>query len=189
MGNNKKHKILIVDDSDDIRETYVQIFKQRGFEVIAAKDGIEGVDLATKLMPDVILTGIVMPRMDGFKLISTLRDNVDTSSIPIAIISHLGREEDRRKAKEAGIENFIVQGTMTPIEVIEKIENLIHSNNSYKLSFDPYAWDAPRLAEKLGSKNFNCPNCGGKMVLEVIPKKEGKGLDAALKCPKCDYSF
>jgi CheY-like chemotaxis protein/predicted RNA-binding Zn-ribbon protein involved in translation (DUF1610 family) len=186
MTEEKKPKILIADDNDIIRETYVQVFRQKGFEVISAVDGIEGVDLATKEIPDVILTGIVMPRMDGFQLIATLGESVQTKEIPIAILSHLGREEDRRKARELGIREFIVQGSASVNEVVEKIKSLIRSSGHFLLSFDPYAWDAPSLAKTLPNKNFNCPECGEKLVLELTSKTEGKGYDAALKCPHCD---
>lgn len=187
--NEKKPKILIVDDNDVVRETYVQVFSQKGFDVISAVDGIEGADFATKEIPDVILTGIVMPRMDGFQLIRTLQENVQTKEIPIAILSHLGREEDRKKAQELGIKEFIVQGTSSVNEIVEKIRSLMKSGESFRLSFDPYAWDAPRLAMTLQSKSFNCPSCQQKMILEVAPKTEGTGYNAVLKCPKCDYSL
>ena len=180
------YKILVVDDDDIIRETYRQVFQEHGFESISAKDGVEGIDLATKEKFDVILTGIIMPRMDGFQHISALRENVDTKDIPVAIISHLGREEDRRKSKEMGIENFIVQGTMTPREVVDKMKSLIASGSAFQLGFDYSAWDAPALAKKIDLPGFECPSCRNKMILELTPKPDGKGFDAFFKCPKCD---
>lgn len=186
MTDEKKYKVLIVDDDDIMRETYLQVFGEHGFEAVGAKDGVEGIDIATKTSPDAILTGIIMPRMDGFQLISTLRENVSTKDIPIAINSHLGREEDRRRAKEMGIENFIVQGTMTPREVVDKLKKLIASGSSFQIGFDYSGWDAPALAKKLGFSGFECPSCRNKMLLELTPKAEEKGFDAFLKCPKCD---
>lgn len=183
------YKILIVDDDDIIRETYAQIFRQKSAEVLIAKDGVEGLDVATKENPDVIMMGIIMPRMDGFQLIKALRENVQTSEIPIAILSHLGREEDRKKAEELGITNFIVQGTMTPNEIVDKIKGLTQAGNVFKLSFDPYAWDAPRLGKLIGNDKFSCPSCNEKIIIEVTTKKEGRGFDGILKCPKCDYSL
>lgn len=188
MADEKQLRILIVDDDDIIRETYLQVFGERGFETIGAKDGVEGIDLATKERPDVILTGIIMPRMDGFQLISALRENVDTKDIPIAIISHLGREEDRKRAADLGIVNFIVQGSMTPREVVEKVKNQIASANAFRIGFDYSGWDAPALAQKFNLQNFECPNCRNKMILELFPKIEGKGFDAFIKCPKCDLA-
>jgi DNA-binding response OmpR family regulator len=185
---SNNYKVLIVDDDDVIRETYVQIFKQKKAEVISAIDGVEGLDLATKEMPDVIMTGIIMPRMDGFQLIKALRENVQTSEIPIVILSHLGREEDRKKAEDLGIVNFIVQGSVTPNELVDRVKNLTHASGSFKLSFDPYAWDAPSLAKTLEGKSLNCPNCQEKLIMEMTAKKDGRGFDGILKCPKCDYS-
>lgn len=189
MADQKKFKILVVDDDDIIRETYLQVFQEHGFEGAGAKDGVEGIDLATKENFDVILTGIIMPRMDGFQLISALRENIDTKDIPIAIISHLGREEDRKKAEELGIGDFIVQGTMTPREVADKMKSLIAAQNSFKLGFDYAGWDALTLAKKMNLQGFECPNCHNKMILELTPKIEGKGFDAFFKCPKCDLNL
>jgi CheY-like chemotaxis protein len=186
MSENN-YKVLVVDDDDIIRETYLQIFKQKGFNVVGAKDGVEGVDLATKEMPNIILTGIIMPRMDGFQLISTLKENIQTKEIPIAIISHLGREEDRKKAQDMGIENFIVQGSMTPIEIVDKLRSLVEHSITFKVSVDPYGWDAPRLAKQAGLQGLTCPNCKGKLLLELSPKKEDTGFDATLKCANCDF--
>jgi CheY-like chemotaxis protein len=186
MNDQKKLRILIVDDDDIVRETYLQVFTQHGFETTGAKDGVEGIDLATKESFDVIMTGIIMPRMDGFQLIAALRENVDTKDVPVAIISHLGREEDRQKAKEMGIDHFIVQGSMTPREVVDKLKSLVSSGSSFQLGIDYFAWDAPMLGKKIETPGFECPNCMNKMILELTPKAEGKGFDAFFKCPKCD---
>ncbi len=187
MENGKKLKILIVDDDDIIRDTYVQVFKQKGFDVLEAADGLEGVDVATKENPDVILTGIIMPRMDGFGLIKTLRENVDTKKIPVAILSHLGREEDRKKAREFGISEFMIQGAVTANEIVKRVKNLTHSKpeDSYRISFDSNAWDAPRLAATLSKKSFKCPVCQSLMLLELRPKAEETRFDASFRCPRC----
>lgn len=189
MAEEKKFKILVVDDDDIIRETYLQVFQERGFEATGAKDGVEGIDLATKNSFDAILTGIIMPRMDGFQLIGALRENVDTKDISIAIISHLGREEDRKRAKEMGIENFIVQGSMTPREVVDRLKSQISSSNSFKIGFDYFGWDAPTLAKKMNLPNFECPACRNKVILELAPKADEKGFDAFFKCPRCDLNL
>jgi CheY-like chemotaxis protein/predicted RNA-binding Zn-ribbon protein involved in translation (DUF1610 family) len=189
MNEEQSHKILIVDDDDIIRETYVQVFRDHGFDVTSAKDGVEGLDLATKNKFDVILTGIIMPRMDGFQMISALRENVDTKDVPVAINSHLGREEDRQKAQELGIQNFIVQGSMTPREVADKLKSLIASGSSFQIGIDYNAWDAPMIAKKYNLPNFECPNCKNKMIFEITPKAEGRGFDAYFKCPKCDLNL
>ncbi|MFH0930011.1 MAG: response regulator [Candidatus Moraniibacteriota bacterium] len=189
MTDEKKFKIIIVDDDDIVRETYHQVFSEHGFEATEAKDGVEGIDLISKGSFDVIMTGIIMPRMDGFQLISALRENIDTKDVPIAIISHLGREEDRKRAKELDIDAFIVQGSMTPREVVNRVKNLISASSSFQIGFDYFGWSAPALAKKMGLPGFECPNCHSKIILELTPKIEGKGLDASFRCPKCDLNL
>jgi DNA-binding response OmpR family regulator len=189
MADENKLKILIVDDDNIVRETYIQVFNGHGFEAIGAKDGIEGIDIASKEKLDVIMTGIIMPRMDGFHLIATLRENIDTKDVPIAIISHLGREEDRKRAKELGIDNFILQGSMTPREVVDRVKNMIAASSSYQIGFDCFGWGAPALAKKMDLPGFECPSCQSKMILELTPKTAGRGFDASFRCPKCDLNL
>ena len=61
-------KMLLVDDDVDTQSLYAEVFRAAGFEVREAKDGLEGLDMATAERPDVVFTGIIMPRMDGFAL-------------------------------------------------------------------------------------------------------------------------
>jgi len=66
-------KIIIVDDDDETRTAYAEIFRNKGFKVLEARDGVEGLDIATSEEGiDAIFTGIVMPRMDGFQMIEAL---------------------------------------------------------------------------------------------------------------------
>ncbi len=184
---NKKIKILVVDDDDLMRETYVEVFKQKSFEVIEAIDGLEGLDKATQEIPDVIFTGIMMPKMDGFSLKEALAKNVVTASIPVVMSSHMGREEDRERANQLGVKEFIVKGMITPNQVVTKIKNLF-SAGEYKIKFYTEDLDAQRLSEDLGlSSNFGCPQCSQEMVLALnIENKEKHQFSAQLICPNCD---
>ncbi|MFA6160338.1 MAG: response regulator [Parcubacteria group bacterium] len=183
---DKKIKILIVDDDEIVRGTYADIFRQEGFEVSEAVDGLDGMDKATKEIPDIIFTGIIMPRMDGFSLKESLAKNVNTSSIPVMMLSHMGREEDRIKAQELGIRNFIVQGMITPKQVLELVRN-IFGNGAYRVKFNTIEMDAPRLSKDFGyGENFVCPSCGGEMSmnLEILDASK-KEFKAKFVCPKC----
>lgn len=89
---NKTKKILLVDDDEMIRGIYSEVFRNNGFEVEEARDGLEGLEKARSIIPDIIFTGIIMPKMEGFDLMEALKKNVATSQIPVFISSHLGRE-------------------------------------------------------------------------------------------------
>lgn len=138
--------ILIVDDDEDSRHFYREVFKKAGFSVLVAADGLEGLDVAMRERPDLIFTGIIMPRMDGFELIKNLRTNVGTTDIPVIMFSHLGREEDKRRAQDLGVRDFIVKSIVPPNEVVSRINLIVGGQTAYRLSFDPAGGDAARLA-------------------------------------------
>lgn len=179
-------KILIVDDDENAREIYAEVFKRAEFEVLEAIDGLEGLDKATKEIPDIIFTGIIMPRMDGFALKDALAKNVATANIPVVMSSHMGREEDRIKAEEMGIRDFIVQGMVSPKEVVEKIKTLFFSGD-YKIKFNPNEMDAFRLAEDLGINSaFKCSKCQNEMILSVkISDANAKQISGKFVCLNC----
>ncbi|NTV41385.1 MAG: response regulator [Candidatus Moranbacteria bacterium] len=185
----KLKKIIIVDDDIELREIYAEIFQNNNFEVLQACDGVEGLDLVTKELPDIIFTGIVMPRMDGFSMIEALQKNVATSNIPVVISSHMGREEDRIKAGSLGVKDFIIRGTTVPIEVLDRI-NVILLNKAeveHKLDFDAFSADAQKLNKEINAKEgFKCLNCDEKLSLSLQFNLPMDGsLKARFICPKC----
>lgn len=120
-----KMKILVVDDDKEQKDLFVEIFKDKGYEVISAEDGLEGLAVALKQMPSLVFTGIIMPRMDGFEFIRNLRNNVTTAHTPVIMFSHLGREEDREKANQLTGVEFFVKGVDHPTNILKKVEELI----------------------------------------------------------------
>lgn len=118
-------KILVVDDDIAQRDFYIEFFKQKGFEVLSAEDGLAGLEKALKEKPDLVFTGIIMPRMDGFELIKNLRTNAVTAKTPVILFSHLGREEDRVKAEKLPGVVFMIKGMDGPKVILEKIQELI----------------------------------------------------------------
>jgi CheY-like chemotaxis protein len=190
MTTKNSKKILIVDDHEETRETYVNLFKRGGFEVIEAKDGIEGLDRATSEEGiDAIFTGIVMPRMDGFQMIEALKKNTATSGIPVFMNSHLGREDDREKALDMGLKDFIVRGMTPPSEIVKKILYQI-GNRSYMIKVDPFEMDGQQLIQDLNlPDDLICDNCGSGLSIKLNYQNEEDGFHAKLTCPSCNKRF
>jgi PleD family two-component response regulator len=184
--SDKKFKILIVDDDGDIRSMYAQVFKKNGFEVEEAVDGLNGLDRASKNIPDIIFTGIIMPRMDGFDFMNSLKKNVATSKIPIIISSHIGREEDRKKAMEMGAKDFIVKTMNTPNEIVERVKRMLNPN-VYKLKISETELDGKRLIGDLGLGNeLKCKSCGEGLLFSVEKiNSNDKYFRTEIVCPKC----
>lgn len=182
----KNYKILIVDDDDETRETYTEKFKEAGFTVFTAKDGLEGFDAVSKNIPDLIFTGIIMPRMSGFDLIEALKKNVRTAHIPVVISSHLGRQEDLKRARELGAFDFILKGEVPLTQVVDRVERVLGKRFIYQVGAEKDKYDIHALAQILGANTeFTCPDDGSDLVLniEYFPNKKSFSINAV--CPVC----
>lgn len=164
----------MIDDDVDARGVYADVFrKERCEDVREANDGLEGLEMANQIVPDIIVSGIIMPRMDGFQLVENLQKNVATADIPVVFLSHLGREEDESRAKSLGVRDFIVQSMVSPIEGVNRIKNILE-NKEYCVNIDSHSLDAERLTKELGiDENFKTPD-GGKWVLRLRLKSLNK---------------
>ncbi|MBI4049674.1 MAG: response regulator [Candidatus Doudnabacteria bacterium] len=123
-------KILVADDDKDQRELYAELLSQNGYQVVEAVDGLDALEKSLQKPPDLVFTGIIMPRMDGFELIRNLRNNVATAVIPVIMFSHLGREEDKQKASKLLNVHFAVKGYDSPSEILEKVKDLLQHKPS-----------------------------------------------------------
>lgn len=181
----KAIKVLIVDDDLDTRSLYADALRAVNFSVTEGKDGLEGLEQASKDTPDVIITGIIMPRMDGFQFFEALKKNVTTASIPVMFLSHLGREEDERRARELGVKDFLLRDMTSPNDMIEHINTRLTSKE-YILGIDAFSFDAARFAKDFDlNPDFVCPGDkpGGRVVLKLHKAKEGtKHFDTEVTC-------
>lgn len=182
--NSQSFRVLVVDDDETVRNLYVDVFREAKFQVDEAKDGLEGLEKANTDRPDLIFTGIIMPRMDGFALVEHLRKSVVTAGVPVVFSSHLGRQEDRERAKSLGVKDFIVLGTTPVSEVVRRVSSLLE-NNEYFLDIDSRALDAQKLAQDLGiNLNYLCSENGGqKLALKLRVKDiSSRTFEAELVC-------
>ena len=181
-----KPKILIVDDDDMMRDTYVKKFEESGFVVTGAKDGLEALEAISEDTPDVVFTGIIMPRMSGFDLIENLRKNVKTSRLPVIISSHLGRKEDLEKARELGALDFIIKDEISLDDAVERVKRVLGQRFIYQVAIDKTKFDARSLAEALGiDPTFVCRHCGGDIILSVEYFPKDRHFTISGVCSSC----
>jgi DNA-binding response OmpR family regulator len=96
-----------------------------GFDVQVADNGRVGVDKVKEFLPDIVLTDILMPEMDGFEVIKTIKDDPELKTIPILIMSNLGQEDHIQKGLELGALGYIVKSQYTPSRVVDKIKEIL----------------------------------------------------------------
>lgn len=108
FNQTKGSRVLLVDDNGDMRE-YLQKILQQNWTVITAADGGEALDIARELLPDLVLTDVMMPVLDGFGLLKALRADPRTRLIPIIMLSARAGEESRAEGMEAGADDYLVK--------------------------------------------------------------------------------
>ena len=120
-------KIIIVEDEEIILDLLQKKLIREGYGVVVARDGKEGLEKLRKEdpKPDLILLDIVMPVMDGFKMMEELRKEKELKDIPIIVISNSGQPVEINKAQELGAEDWLIKTDFDPREVLEKVEKQI----------------------------------------------------------------
>ncbi len=130
MDTPIKRKIFIVDDDKFLLSMYSIKFQKEGFEVIVAVDGNDALTkLREGLKPDVIILDIVMPVMDGLELLQKIRDEHLVEDSIIIILSNQGQSSDIEKAKQLGVEGYIVKATTIPSEVLAEVKKVLARHN------------------------------------------------------------
>jgi CheY-like chemotaxis protein len=99
-------KILLVEDHEELWDFLSRRLRRRGFDVVLAHDGKQGVDMALAERPDVILLDMNLPVMDGWTAARTLRGNPDTARIPIIALTAHAMSGDRDRIIEAGCDDY-----------------------------------------------------------------------------------
>jgi len=108
-----------------IATMYETKLKQDNYDVIIADNGSQGLDLAVKEKPDLVLLDIILPQMDGFSVLQELRLNPNTKATPIIMLTNLGTSEDQEKGKRLGATDYWVKAQMTPAQVSDKVNELL----------------------------------------------------------------
>lgn len=102
-------RVLIVDDSPTETYKMTEILSRHGYEVLAADNGEEGVALAKKEMPDIVLMDIVMPGINGFQATRQLTKNGSTAHIPIIIVTTKDQETDKLWGRRQGAKGYLTK--------------------------------------------------------------------------------
>ena len=102
-------RILIVDDSPDVRFALATILEDTGHEIVEAEDGDQVFDLAVAQNPDLVLLDVMMPRVNGFDALATLKADTRTNPIPVIMVTAKDRPEDMAMARSLGAVEYITK--------------------------------------------------------------------------------
>jgi two-component system alkaline phosphatase synthesis response regulator PhoP len=175
-----KETILIVDDEVDLLELIEYNLKKAGYNVLKAENGPEGLRLARKHHPDLILLDIMMPRMTGFEVVTQLREDAELKHVPVLFLTARSDEETEVHGLEVGADDFLPKPISTA-KLVARIKTALRR-----------AGDAPETGSELvvhdlvinrerylvlrGTKEFQLPRKEFE-VLHFLASRKGKVID------------
>jgi len=199
MATAGKGKILIIEDDASFRRVYHDMLETAGYHVLIADNGEMGWDLAKAEKPSLIILDLVLPGLHGFEVLKNIRNDKETTDIPVLITTALGEQADIKKGLELGATDYMVKGFFTPREILAKIRSVFTQAEmrkgvvSYKLSVKEGRADAAKLQSDIGmTKLFTCPQCQEELLLDLIPdytRTDSHWFLSHFVCPKCQRSF
>ncbi|OGI63775.1 hypothetical protein A2914_01205 [Candidatus Nomurabacteria bacterium RIFCSPLOWO2_01_FULL_41_21] len=130
---NKKRKILIVDDDSFLLDMYAFKFNQNDFEVYTFLDGGEALKkLREGLKPDVLIVDIIMPGLDGFEVLEKINSDKLCEDATKIVLSNKSQQADIDRCKALGVASYIVKANSTPAEVIDEVKRILDGGNLAK---------------------------------------------------------
>jgi DNA-binding response OmpR family regulator len=116
--------VLVVDDDPVIRRLLRVNFEMEDFTVVEAGDGVEALAAAKKQLPDVIVSDVMMPRMDGVALVAALRADPDTKDVPVLLLSAKAQAADVAAGKGAGADDYVTK-PFEPLDLVDRVRALL----------------------------------------------------------------
>lgn len=128
-ADSKEDCILVVEDNDDMRLFIEMILKNEGYKVISAENGKVGLEKAREQMPDLVLSDVMMPDMDGYEMLTILRGDLRTSHIPIVMLTAKGSLDSKLKGYGLGADAYMAK-PFHPEELLVRLAQLIESRRN-----------------------------------------------------------
>jgi two-component system phosphate regulon response regulator PhoB len=126
-----KESILIIEDDRDIVELIEYNLQEQGYQTISALNGEDGVEIAKKQQPDLVILDIMLPVIDGFEVCKILKTESRTSGIPVIILSAKSQETDKVVGLELGADDYITK-PFSPRELIARIRAILRRGREHE---------------------------------------------------------
>lgn len=128
-----RHTVLIIDDNQDVRN-YIRLLLQQQYDILEAENGLEGLKLAVKYVPDAIICDVMMPVMDGMECCRKLKTEMQTSHIPVIMLTAYTMDEQKVKGYECGADSYLTKpfnGKILKARLQNLIENHMRLQNFF----------------------------------------------------------
>jgi DNA-binding response OmpR family regulator len=171
-ATRQKKLILLADDSPLILRHTTPILEEAGYEVVTASDGEEALERVHERRPDLVITDIEMPRLDGFEVCKAVKTHPSTSHLPVLICSTLGEAADLERGFDAGADDYLIKPVM-PEELTTRVRQLFFGTM-------PASRERVLVVDDSPAQRHYVQDCLARQGFDVITAENGKiGLDKA----------
>lgn len=126
MENNNTRKIIVLADNDPfITRVYKTGLEEAGYSVIVAEDGEAALEEIRTHHPDLVLLELILPKLDGFMVLKTLKADETTAAIPVIILTSLSQQSDENEARTSGATDFLVKSEVSLNDILVRIERVL----------------------------------------------------------------
>jgi CheY-like chemotaxis protein/class 3 adenylate cyclase len=161
-----KRLVLLADDSPLIHRHTVPILEDDGYEVRSANDGAEAVELARSLVPDLVITDVEMPKLDGYGVCKALKSEPALAHVPVLICSSLGEAADLERGFDAGADDYLVKPVI-PEELLTRVAALVRGAL-------PASRERVLVVDDSPAQRHYVADCLSRQGFEVVTAENGK---------------
>src|SRR3954469_9042453 len=118
-------KILLVEDDNNLREIFQMRLQAEGYSTAVAADGEEGLVVAMKERPDLIIADVMMPKLSGFEMVENLRSAPEMKDTKVIMMTALGQAEDRARGEKLGVVKYLVKSQVTLEDFVRVVREVL----------------------------------------------------------------
>ncbi len=172
VSERAKKLILLVDDSQLIHSHTAPILRDAGYEVVSAYDGAEGLRLTRERKPDLLISDVEMPKMDGYELCRLIKEDPGTAHLPVLISSTLGESQDLERGFDAGADDYMVKPVIA-VELLTRTKQLLAESmpatREHILVVDDSPAQRHYVADCLSRQGFRISTAeNGRVAMEMV---------------------
>src|SRR4051794_19801182 len=149
-------KVLLVEDDNNLREIFQMRLQAEGYSTVVAADGEEGLVVAMKEKPDLIIADVMMPKLSGFEMVENLRSSPEMKDTKVVMMTALGQAEDQARGEKLGVVKYLVKSQVTLEDFARVVKEVLGPGDPNGAAAAPPA--APTTTNQPGSEGTMDPS-------------------------------
>jgi len=166
--------VLVVEDESDVVDLLRYNLSRAGFGVMIANDGVEGLEMARKNRPDIIVLDLMLPRMDGLAVCKALKREAETEQMPIVMLTAKSEPNERVNGLELGADDYVTK-PFSPRELVLRVQALLRrlrsSNRNDVVTVDAFEVDKNAFEIRLDGKRLDLTTTEFKLLALLIDRR------------------